>query len=116
MTSAVGRTVPTTAFHVRYCAGHACLWGVVAIVVAIMTTLLTVSGPAAHADTPAITLDVKLDLNADGVLAVTTTATVPQGASAVGTVPFRFPWRPTGPSTSPCPTSPPTAGVGRRPG
>lgn len=65
--------------------------GVVAIVVAIMTTLLTVSGPAARADTPAITLDVKLDLNADGVLAVTTTAAVPQGASAVGTVPLQVP-------------------------
>ena len=65
--------------------------GVVAIVVAVLSALLTVGVPPAHADTPAITLDVKLDLKADGVLSVTTTITSPEGNAVMGRAPLEIP-------------------------
>lgn len=65
-------------------------------VVAAVAMLLTmvqfgVSAPRAHADDGAIRLQIDLTLAADGVLEVSTTATVPEGASAASRLPLEIP-------------------------
>jgi hypothetical protein len=57
----------------------------------VLSGLLTVGAHPARADTPPIKLDVKLDLGADGLLAVTSTITVPEGATAEGRLPLSVP-------------------------
>jgi hypothetical protein len=59
--------------------------------VVVLLAWLTVGTTTAHAESAPITVDVKLDLKADGVLAVTTTTTVPDGSNAVGRVPLQVP-------------------------
>ncbi|MUL66233.1 hypothetical protein BOO86_17310 [Mycobacterium sp. CBMA 234] len=64
---------------------------VAAVVLSILGVWLTVGVGPARADTPPITLDVNLSLRSDGALAVTTTTTVPDGATATGRIPLAIP-------------------------